>query len=50
MEAAKKPTPIAINTTSSMAITYEFLPSRARPTAPNPSQDQLACIKCTSAR
>ncbi len=25
MEAAKKPTPIAISTTSSMAITHEFI-------------------------
>ena len=35
----KKVTPIAISTTSSMATTHEFIPSRSCHTAPNPSQD-----------
>jgi hypothetical protein len=48
MEAAKKPTPIAISTTSSMAITHEFLLSQACPMAPNPSQDELAASNARS--
>jgi hypothetical protein len=39
MEAAKKPTPIAISTTSSMAITHEFIIFSGVPRGANPRPD-----------